>query len=587
MDKPRFLLAIVLSVAVLVLWAILFPAPRRPAPSSAAPTAAEEAPPSRSVPAESAPAPRVPGVAGLLAGPSEDFVFETNELRIDLSGRGAVARQIRLKRFYPDAASERRASDKVEDWLALLRAPERGPATFGLRDHAGSLGFDLDQAPWAFALLSSDGALLARCPLSNRLTFEKEFRPGAHPFTLEIVLRVTNEDPDAVGRDLLLAFSPTSSIFPYGDSFYKDPVALAGCRKGYSLETENVVANPTGNGEPRPFPAGEIAWGGSMNKYFAALARPLPPARFAFARAVPLADPGAPPTARWRLLAAECGLSFHLQPAGQVEEKRLEVFVGPKRPGVLRAAEPTYDRAFRLDYGWAGWVSRPLLWILGLFHSLTGSWGVSILLLTLVVRGALFPLNRHQQVAMARFQERARKLQPQVEEIKRKYKNDFRKLQQAQGQLFREHGLRFPAFGCLTMFFQLPVWWGLFSALRVSYELRHAPFLWIEDLSRPDQTLSFGSAIPFLGWTHLNLLPLAMMVVWWLQQRMAPKPADPQQAAQMKVLQFMPFLFGFMFYNYAAGLSLYWLASSSLGIVESKIIRRQAGLPVRSPSPTG
>ncbi|MCI0586885.1 MAG: membrane protein insertase YidC [Planctomycetes bacterium] len=591
MDKPRFLLAIVLCLAVLLLWNHLFPSPRRPAPPpQTAPPGVESGP--ESAPA-TAPAPSpegartasAPYLRSTLEAPSGDVLLESPELRLVLSGTGAVAKDARLKGFYPDTASERTSSEEPATWLPILRAPAGGSATFGLRDHAGSLGLELDSVPWAFVPLSSDGALLARCPLSNGLTFEKEFRPGKAPFTVEVVLRLANEDRSAVGRDLPLSFSPASSIFPYGDSLYADPVAVAALKEGYSLEAEQMVADPKGGGRPRPFPAGEVLWAGSMNKYFAVLAKPLPPTRFVFARALPLVDPDAPGEAPRRLLAPECGLSFHVKPPGEVEEKRIEVYFGPKRPADLREAESTYREVLSLDYGMFGWISRLVLWILGLFHSITASWGASIVLLTCLVRSALFPLNRHQQVSMARFTEKARKLQPQLEELKRKYKNDFRKFNEAQGRLYKEHGLRPPFLGCLLMFLQLPVWYGLFSALRVGYDLRHAPFLWIEDLSQPDRTLAFGFTLPWpLHWTHLNVLPLSMMVVWWLQQRMAPKPSDPQMAAQMKVLQFIPFLFGFMFYTYPAGLSLYWLVSSSLGILESKIIRRQTGLAVRPTS---
>ncbi|HKB15388.1 MAG TPA: YidC/Oxa1 family insertase periplasmic-domain containing protein [Planctomycetota bacterium] len=586
MDKPRFLLAIVLCLAVLLLWNYLFPAPRRLSP----PLPVASRPGTTSAPAaaaspDAAPTASAPGLRSTLEGPSEDVLLETAELRIVLSGTGAVAKEARLRRFYADAAAERNPSEKPEDWLSILRAPGGGSATFGLRDHAGSLGLELDRAPWAFVPLSADGALLARCPLSNGLTFEKEFRPGKAPFTVEVVLRVANEDRAAVGRDLLLSFSPASSIFPYGDSFYADPVAVAALKEGYSLKAKQIVAKPDGGKEPRPFPAGEVLWAGSMNKYFAVLARPLAPSRFVFARALPLLDPEAPPARPWRLLAPECGLSFHVNPPGEVEEKRIEIYLGPKRPADLREAEPTYREVHSLDYGVFGWVSRIVLWILGLFHSITASWGASIMLLTCLVRSMLFPLNRHQQVSMARFSEKQRRLQPQLDELKRRFKNDFRKFNEAQGRLYKEHGLRPPFLGCMLMFVQLPVWYGLFSALRVSFDLRHAPFLWIEDLSQPDRTLAFGFALPWpLRWTHLNVLPLSMMVVWWLQQRMAPKPADPQMAAQMRVVQYLPFLFGFMFYTYPAGLSLYWLVSSSLGILESKIIRRQTGLAVRPTS---
>ena len=120
------------------------------------------------------------------------------------------------------------------------------------------------------------------------------------------------------------------------------------------------------------------------------------------------------------------------------------------------------------------------------------------------------------------------------------------------------------------------MFWGLFQALRVSFDLRQAPFaFWIEDLSKPDALMQLGWSVPILGTIEtLNVLPPLMVVLWILQQRAMPKPADEQAARMQKMMMWMPILFGFMLYNYAAGLSLYMITQSGLGIFEQRVIKK-------------
>ena len=125
------------------------------------------------------------------------------------------------------------------------------------------------------------------------------------------------------------------------------------------------------------------------------------------------------------------------------------------------------------------------------------------------------------------------------------------------------------------MFIQMPIFFGLFSALRTSFDLRQAPFMgYINDLSRPDALFELPFDIPILHWETFNLLPIIMVVMWILQQATMPKPTDPQSARMQKMMMFMPVMMGFFLYNYAAGLSLYMITQSTMGIVEQKVIKK-------------
>jgi YidC/Oxa1 family membrane protein insertase len=178
---------------------------------------------------------------------------------------------------------------------------------------------------------------------------------------------------------------------------------------------------------------------------------------------------------------------------------------------------------------------------------------------------------------MARYQAKMKRVQPQIEALKKKYEKDPTRLRQEQTVLMQKEGAFPPLGGCLPMFLQVPVFFALFAALRASYDLRQAPFaLWIHDLAKPDQLarIDFNTHLPFIGTIeYFNLLPILMVVLWVLQQRLMPKPTDEQALKMQKIMMIMPVFMGFFLYNYAAGLSLYMITQSTLGIAEQMIIK--------------
>jgi YidC/Oxa1 family membrane protein insertase len=227
-----------------------------------------------------------------------------------------------------------------------------------------------------------------------------------------------------------------------------------------------------------------------------------------------------------------------------------------------------------LDYGFFEPLVKVILYIMKVFHAVIPNWGIAIILLTLLVRVAMHPLTRKSQISMSKMQ----KLQPHIKKLQEKYKNDKQKLGQEQMKLMKEHGAN-PLGGCLPMLIQLPILWALYSGLRVSIELRHAPFYlipgyWIRDLAQPDMLFMMPMALPILG-SYLNLLPILMAAATALQQLWAPKPSTPEMAQQQKMMGIMmPVLMGVMFYSLASGLSLYFLTSTVAGIIEQWIIKR-------------
>ncbi|MDP6962731.1 MAG: membrane protein insertase YidC, partial [Planctomycetota bacterium] len=225
-----------------------------------------------------------------------------------------------------------------------------------------------------------------------------------------------------------------------------------------------------------------------------------------------------------------------------------------------------------------------ILWLLQMFYSLAGNYGIAIILLTILVKLAVFPIMRTSQIKMALYQAKMAEVKPQLDAINKKYANDAQKKNQATMEIYKKHRLSPPIGGCLPMFLQMPIFIGLFQALRSSILLRHEPFFgWIEDLSQPDALIDFGGPLidfPILsGMTSLNLLPIIMVVLWIIHQRSMPKPTDPQQAQMQKMMAMMPLIFGLVLYNYAAGLSLYMIISSLIGIFEQRVIRKRWPVP--------
>jgi YidC/Oxa1 family membrane protein insertase len=224
-----------------------------------------------------------------------------------------------------------------------------------------------------------------------------------------------------------------------------------------------------------------------------------------------------------------------------------------------------------IHFGWFGTIGRFLMWILKGLHAVLGSWGIAIMFLTAIVRGCLLPVSFKTQLSMQRYGKRMQKIKPILDEVQKKYAKDPTRLNQERMKVMREHGVGLPL-GCLMMFFQIPIWFALFQALRVEFALRHQSFLWVKDISMPDRLI----ALPF--WPNwLNILPILMLVLWVVQQKFAPTPGssdDPQVKMQMKMMRFMPFVFFFMLYNYAAALALYMCVSSCWTIAESRLVRR-------------
>jgi YidC/Oxa1 family membrane protein insertase len=229
---------------------------------------------------------------------------------------------------------------------------------------------------------------------------------------------------------------------------------------------------------------------------------------------------------------------------------------------MLKSLERGLERS--IDFGYFSVVSMPLLYLLRFSHWFTGSYGLDIMLLTVLIKLLTAPLTHKSYASMKQMQ----KLQPQMERLKEKFKDDREKLNKEIMELYRRNKVN-PLGGCLPMVLQIPVFIALYNALLTPIELRHAPFMWIKDLSRPDwESLPVNIAGWSVGFPVLTILMGASM---FIQQWMTPSAGDPNQRRMMML---MPIMFTVMFVNFPSGLTIYWLVNNVLSIAQQYLVNR-------------
>ncbi|MFM8577323.1 MAG: YidC/Oxa1 family insertase periplasmic-domain containing protein, partial [Planctomycetaceae bacterium] len=334
-----------------------------------------------------------------------------------------------------------------------------------------------------------------------------------------------------------------------------------------------------------------LAFAGVDALYFASAVLPVADGDGApaLAEVRPLVVGESPDPARRKLVNVTARLvSSRLElAAGQTITQRYEIFAGPKRPDLLAEYGPKGSAMDDLVYfGWFGWVARPMIALLHALYAVIGNYGIAIVLLTVLVRGAMFPVSRKQALASQKMQA----LQPEMKAIAERFKNEPEKRTRATQELWRKHDYN-PMGGCLLVFIQVPIFIGLYRSLATDVELRQAPLFsswirWCSNLAAPDMLLDWSGWMPgFLaspeGWLgpFLNLFPLATIGLFlWQQHLFMPPPVDEQAKVQQQVMKYMMFFMALMFFKVPCGLCVYFIASSLWGILE------RIWLPVPQPA---
>ncbi|MCA8979931.1 MAG: YidC/Oxa1 family insertase periplasmic-domain containing protein [Planctomycetes bacterium] len=546
------------------------------------------------------------GAERRVADAEERFVLnigtpgEHGSYRAEFTNRGAQLLDLLAADYYD--AVDRSDNEKHDPthWVTIVRSvnthlgPTGSLVWTGRESARPLLTEDMGDALWKHEVLkdASGGDVGVRFEYApgSGVVFTKTLRavPGTHTFDLELGIENVSAEGLAPAAQFRLV---TADSVPASDAaWYRGPSACVGWRAddGKVVVGQHVRKEKPGNDRSGDLSgAGSMSFIGAHDKYFSFFLFPAegqdPRALHGASwRAVYDEDwssqPEHDPTKGWRTVAADLDLKLVVPPVGQRSVTKLVVYAGPKSHSEMVAANPDLQELIDTELGMFALIAHAILGILGFFHGLVGNWGWAIILMTLTVRGLLFPINRRSQTAMARFQTKMKRIQPKIDEIKERYKNDPQQQRQEQTRIMQEEGAFPPLGGCLPIFLQFPVFIGLFAALRLSFDLRQQPFMgWIHDLSEPDRLMriDFNTHLPFIGTIeYLNVLPLLMVVLWIWQQRAMPTPTDEQQARMQKMMMWMPIAFGFMLYNYAAGLSLYMITSSAWGIIEIRVIKK-------------
>jgi YidC/Oxa1 family membrane protein insertase len=254
-----------------------------------------------------------------------------------------------------------------------------------------------------------------------------------------------------------------------------------------------------------------------------------------------------------KLFQAEIAPEFIKIEPGRAAAISTEIFAGPKTQKILAAAAGRIQNIDRtLDYGWFGFLSRPFLWTLEKLYDIIPNYGIAIILLTLIIRGLMWPLTRKSYRSMHAMQA----IQPEMKRIQSLYANDKMRMQQEIMRLYQTHKAN-PLSSIGTMFLQIPIFFALYKALLIAVPLRHAGFLWLEDLSVMD---------PYF------ILPALMAITMFVQNKLSHNAAG--DVPGMKAMKYMPFIFAVLFAMMPSGLVLYWTISSMVGAVQTWIMKK-------------
>ena len=257
-----------------------------------------------------------------------------------------------------------------------------------------------------------------------------------------------------------------------------------------------------------------------------------------------------------------------------------QLFAGAKVVRTIQAIGDKYQiKRFDLmiDWGWFGYITKPMFYLLEFIKGIVGNFGIAILIATVLVKLAVFPLANKSYASMSKM----KKLQPEMAKLKELYPDDKVKQQQGMMELYKREKVS-PISGCLPVVVQIPVFFSLYKVILTSIELRHAPFYgWVHDLSAADPTNLFN-LFGLIPWSPphflaLGIWPLLMGITMWVQMRLNPTPPDPVQAS---LFNWMPIIFTFMLGSFPVGLVIYWAWSNSLSIIQQSVIMKRNGVDI-------
>ncbi len=578
MDR-KSIIALVCCFIVLMLWYPLVnklypPKPLPPGATNAAPGAfaatnriAPEAPAPPVVPGQPPLAPRPLATA---AGPEVLLTVTNSNARYTFTSHGGGLKLVELV-HYPETVSVRRPKQAQTNRLATLNAFTPAPVLAILGDEAV-------QGDGAFELTQTGDGVRAEKTLTNGLSIVKEFQLSTN-YLLTATVRLENRSaqplalpPQEWTVGTATPMEPGDNGMGVGVIWYNGSKTFDQANAGY-FSSKNFACMP--RVPPAEYRAGanDVVWAAAHNQFFTLAAMPQQPASQVVVRKVllphPAAGEGRPgPTNGPPPEAFEGALVYPGQTlaAGQAVTNRVYLFAGPKEYQTLARIGARFNNNIDLVMGYGGFfgffAKGLLLAMNGLHNALGLSYGWAIIAITVIIKLLFWPLTQASTRSMKRMQA----LQPQMNAIRQKYKDDPAKMNKKTMEFMKEHKVS-PLGGCLPMLLQIPVFFGFYKMIQSAIELRGASFLWVKDLSKPDTLFLIpGTLFPF------NLLPLIMGATMLWQARLTP-PSPGMDPMQAKLMRYMPLMFLVFLYNFSAGLALYWTVQNLLTIAQTKLTR--------------
>lgn len=539
-------------------------APASPAAAPAAPEQAQVAPPVKSnEPERDAVAP-----ASDHQAPEQRLAMSNAEVVVTVSSWGGAITAVELKNY-------RRAVNKNSAPVTL------DFSAFPALAYAGLPG-----------LSANDDFAIDRDASGTRIRLAK-----TTPYGLVFTRTITMEDNYRLHVEDVFTNSTSQSIALRDHEIQLGPMRMAGETRSMGLDYLGVDALPSAAGEGVVYWAGKLVklfkadmkeqglagapetisrkenvpvdWVAVKSKFFVQILAPEGGAGAYRLRAERALVPGeredfrrAPKSAEIAAVSATARFAEKNLAPGEALTRVVNYYAGPKKYDLLKALGLHQDEV--MDFGWWKPVCKFLLMVLNFTYAYVPNYGIAIILLTILIRIIFWPLTHKSTESMKKMQA----LQPLMAELKAKYKDNPKKMQEETMGLYRKHKVN-PVSGCLPMLIQIPVFVALFVVLRSAIELRFADFLWIKDLSEPENLLA--DILPY----PLNILPIFMAATMVWQQKLMPTP-DPNQ--QKMMLFFMPVMMLVMFYNMPSALVLYWSANQVIMIAQLVIQKQRKAM---------
>ena len=588
----RYILAVVLMLAVMIAWTLIFG--NRFAPEPTDPTTPEQTPQTNTTENSLEDSPDSVQPQIIQVNPDDPVIqVTTDTYEIEFNEKLAIAKQWELTE--KNDKGELRFPDRSDTNIIVPMnlIPEAALNCLALRLGNEDLQLDLDlrRATWdadkeAITLSESKDreTLTFTTTIDDVLQVAKKFTFYNTSYTVDLDLTFENITDDSQlvqigGNELSNGYELRWGAGINADLLIHEKES--GKRGRFDPKKEGSKTY-IGTGKPKKELKDELAyanvlWAGINNQYFTAVMIPDPQLQATYKLDKP--ETKAPsdvfvaaPTETTVLTIPNFQLSSQ-----QKKTHSFRLYVGPKDDAILKEITAPNDPELSInlpkiiDFGFFGPVAWGMLWLVKLIYNVFGNYGLSIIILTALVKIISFPLTRKAHVSMKKMQQ----LQPQLVELKEKFRDDPQKLNRATMRIYKENGVN-PLSGCIPWLPQLPIFWALFALLGTAVEFRGAPFfLWINDLSAPDVLVKLPFTIPliFLEIDAIRFLPLLNGLTTWLQQKfvggMSATPATTNM--QAKIMQFMPLIFVFLFYNWASGFVLYWLCNNVFTVAQQYI----------------